>query len=81
MKNLSFYYLFIQHIKKLHNEVGLDVNVYSTQGQTALTAVTHAMKESVWFMIVYCRGGQHVALCSVSCGCYVVTRGPTKYHA
>jgi len=28
-KNLSFHYLFIQHIK-LHNEVGLDGNVYLT---------------------------------------------------
>jgi len=28
-KNLSFYYLFIQH-KKLHNEVGLDGKVYSS---------------------------------------------------
>ena len=43
-KTLSFYYLFIQHIKKLHNEVGLDGNVYSTPGQTALIAVTDVIK-------------------------------------
>jgi len=36
--------LFIQHIKKLHNEVGLDGNVYSKQGQTALTAVTNFIR-------------------------------------
>jgi len=26
-KNFNFYYLFIQHVKKLHNVVGLDGNV------------------------------------------------------
>jgi len=34
-KNLSFYYHFIQHIKKQSGNVGLDGNVYSTQAQAA----------------------------------------------
>jgi len=45
--------LFIKHIKKLHNEVGLDGHVYSTQGQAVLIAVTEVMKESAWFISVY----------------------------
>ena len=43
-QTLSFYYLFIQHIKTTHNEVGLDGNVYNTQGQAVLTAVTDVNK-------------------------------------
>jgi len=35
-KNVSFYYYFIQHIKKLSSKVDLDGNVYSTQAQAAL---------------------------------------------
>jgi len=46
-KNSSFYYLFMQHMKTLHNEVGLDANVHSTQGQASLTAVTDVIKEPV----------------------------------
>ena len=38
-KASCFYYLFIRHIKKLHNEVGLDGKVYSMQGKAALTTV------------------------------------------
>ena len=34
-KILSFYYYFIQQIKKPSSEVGLDGNVYSTQAQIA----------------------------------------------
>jgi len=52
-KALSFYDIFIQHIKKLY-EVGLDGNVYHTQGQAALTAVTDVIKDSVWFIIIDC---------------------------
>jgi len=39
--------------KKLHNEVGLGGNLYSTQGQAALIAVTDVIKETVWFINVY----------------------------
>ena len=53
-KNLSFYYLFFQYIKMLPNDVGLDGNVCSRQGQAALTALTDVLKESVWVIIVCC---------------------------
>jgi len=39
----------------LHNKVGLNGNVYSTQRQAASTVlVTDVTKKSVWFKIVYC---------------------------
>ena len=39
-------FVYSTHIK-LHNEVGLDGDVYSTQGQTALPAVTDVIKVSL----------------------------------
>jgi len=51
VKTLSFYYLFIQH-RKLHSEISLDGNVYSTQGQAALTVVTAVVKVFVWWFII-----------------------------
>jgi len=53
-KNLTFsLVVYLTHIK-LHSEVGLHGNICSTQGQAALTAATDVIKESVWFIIVYC---------------------------
>jgi len=50
-KTLSFYYLFIQHINAAQL-VGLDGNIYSMQGQAALTALTDVTKELCNFL--YC---------------------------
>jgi len=51
-RTLTFYYFFIQHTKNC--EVDLDGNVYSTQGQAVSIAMTNVIKESAWFITVYC---------------------------
>jgi len=43
-KNLKFILFVYSTHKKLHNEAGLDGNVYSTQAQAALTAFTDLIK-------------------------------------
>ena len=53
-KKLKFLLFVYSTHKQLHNDVGLDGNAYVKQGQAALTAVTDVIKESVWFIIVYC---------------------------
>ena len=53
-ENLKFLLFLYSKNNKLHNEIGLDRNVCSAQGQAALNAVTDVTKESVWFIIVYC---------------------------
>jgi len=49
----SNFIMSLFNTQKLHNEVGLDGNVYSTKRQAAITAVNDVIEESVWFVIVY----------------------------
>jgi len=44
-KHLKFLLFIYSTHKKLHNEVGLERKIYSTQEQAALTAVTDVIKE------------------------------------
>jgi len=53
-KNLKFSLFVHSTQKKLHNELGLNGNVYSTQLQAALPAVIDVIKESVSFIIIIC---------------------------
>jgi len=40
--------------KKNYTRRLLEMRIYSTQTQTALTAVADVIKDSVWFIAVYC---------------------------
>jgi len=53
-KKTQIFVIWLFTTQKLHNEVGLDGIVYSMQRQVALTGVTDVIKESVWFITVYC---------------------------
>ena len=46
-KNLKFSLFVYSTSKKLHSQVGLDGNVYITQGQGVSTAMTNVIKQSV----------------------------------